>query len=58
MRGSIFRGESPEIRDLKQGHTHSISVVSIPSALGEDPQEEGKNLRKGDLVETAEMADG
>lgn len=58
MRGSIFRGENPERRDVKQSHTHSITVVPIPFTLGGDPQEQGNNLRNGDLVGTAEMADG
>lgn len=58
MRGSVFRGENPERRDVKQSHTHSITVVPIPFTLGGDPQEQGNNLRNGDLVGTAEMADG
>lgn len=35
-----------------------ITVVPISSALGEDPQEDRNNLRNGDLVGNAEMADG
>lgn len=57
MKGSVFRGENPEGRDLKQGRTHSFTVFSISAALG-DPQEEGNNLRNGGVVGTAEMADG
>lgn len=58
MRDSVFRGEKPGGRDLKEGHTHRVIVVSTSSVLGEDPQEEGSNLRNGDPVGTAEMADG
>lgn len=36
----------------------NITVVPISSALGEDPQEEGNNLRNGDLVGNAEMGGG
>lgn len=51
-------GENSEGRDPKQGHTLSITVVSISSALREDPQEEGNSLRNRDLGRTAEMTDG
>lgn len=58
MRESAVRGENPEGRDLEKGHPESIAVVSMSSAVREDLQEEGDNLRNGKPVGTDEMADG